>query len=88
MEDTLAQPEPRGTHLDGMGHIGRKDCYYNQTPMGKYINQNNMTRLGLEHLKTFATRGVLVDMVKVYPGRGQAQDATPPAGSRASTRAP
>jgi kynurenine formamidase len=34
--------------------------------MGKFINQNNMTKLGLEHLKSFATRGVLVDMVKVY----------------------
>ena len=25
-----------------------QDCYYNQTPMGKYVTQNNMTRLGLE----------------------------------------
>src|SRR6266478_5367794 len=53
-------------HLDGMGHIGRKDCYYNQTPMGKFINQNNMTKLGLEHLKSFATRGVVIDAVKVF----------------------
>src|SRR5262245_26551704 len=66
MEDTWLSQSHVGTHLDGMGHIGRKDCYYNQTPMGKYINQNNMTRLGLEHLKSFATRGVLIDMVKVY----------------------
>jgi kynurenine formamidase len=55
-----------------MGHIGRKDCYhYNRTPMGKYITQNNMTRLGLEHIKTFATRGVLVDMVKVFQAAGK-----------------
>src|SRR5215831_2320809 len=66
MEDTWLSQSHVGTHLDGMGHIGRKDCYYNQTPMGKYINQNNMTRLGLEHLKSFATRGVVVDMVKVF----------------------
>ena len=57
MEDTWLSQSHVGTHLDGMGHIGRKDCYYNQTPMGKYINQNNMTRLGLEHLNSFATRG-------------------------------
>src|SRR5712691_661287 len=66
MEDTWLSQSHVGTHIDGMGHIGRGDCYYNQTPMGKFINQNNMTRLGLEHLKSFATRGVLVDMVKVF----------------------
>jgi kynurenine formamidase len=71
MEDTWLGQSHVGTHLDGLGHIGRKDCYFNQTPMGKYINQNNMTRLGLEHLKSFATRGVLVDMVKVFQAAGK-----------------
>src|SRR5713101_4092216 len=71
MEDTWLSQSHVGTHLDGMGHIGRKDCYYNQTPMGKYINQNNMTRLGLEHLKSFATRGVLIDLVKVFQNAGK-----------------
>ena len=71
MEDTWLSQSHVGTHLDGMGHIGRKDCYYNQTPMGKFINQNYMTKLGLEHVKTFATRGVLVDMVKVFKAAGK-----------------
>jgi kynurenine formamidase len=71
MEDTWLSQSHVGTHLDGMGHIGRQDCYYNQTPMGKFINQNYMTKLGLEHLKSFATRGVLVDMVKVYQAAGK-----------------
>ena len=66
MEDTWLSQSHVGTHLDGMGHIGRKDCYYNQTPMGKFITQNNITKLGLENLKSFATRGVIVDVVKVY----------------------
>ncbi len=66
MEDTWLSQSHVGTHLDGLGHIGRKDCYFNQIAMGKFINQNNMTKLGLEHLKSFATRGVLVDMVKVF----------------------
>src|SRR5689334_3941110 len=66
MEDTWLSQSHVGTHLDGMGHIGRGDCYYNQTPMGKFINQNYMTKLGLEHLKSFATRGVVVDLVRVY----------------------
>jgi kynurenine formamidase len=71
MEDTWLSQSHVGTHLDGMGHIGRKDCYYNQTPMGKYINQNYMTRLGLENLKSFATRGVLVDAVRVFEQAGK-----------------
>jgi kynurenine formamidase len=66
MEDTWLSQSHVGTHLDGVGHIGRGDCYYNQTAMGKFINQNNMTKLGLEHLKSFATRGVIIDLVRVY----------------------
>ncbi len=31
MEDTWLSQSHVGTHLDGMGHIGRKDCYFNQT---------------------------------------------------------
>ncbi len=66
MEDTYLSQSHVGTHIDGMGHIGVKDCYYNQTPMGQYVTQNNIKRLGLEHTKSFATRGVVVDLVKVY----------------------
>ena len=55
MEDTWLSQSHVGTHIDGIGHIGRGDCYYNQTPMGKFINQNRMTKLGLENLKSFAT---------------------------------
>jgi kynurenine formamidase len=71
MEDTWLSQSHVGTHIDGMGHIGVKDCYYNQTPMGKYINQNYMTRLGLEHLKSFATRGVLIDMVRYFQSQNK-----------------
>jgi kynurenine formamidase len=66
MEDTWLSQSHVGTHLDGVGHIGRADCYYNQNAMGKNINQNYMTKLGLENLKSFQTRGVFIDMVKVY----------------------
>src|SRR5260370_4049380 len=71
MEDTWLSQSHVGTHLDGLGHIGRKDCYFNQIAMGKFINQNYMMKLGLEHIKTFATRCVLVDMVKVYQAAGK-----------------
>jgi kynurenine formamidase len=76
MEDTWLSQSHVGTHLDGMGHIGRGDCYYNQTAMGKFINQNNMTKLGLEHLKSFATRGVVIDLVRVYQAANKLKSNT------------
>jgi kynurenine formamidase len=71
MEDTYLSQSHVGTHIDGMGHIGIMDCYYNQTPMGKFVTQNGLKRLGLENLKTFATRGVIIDMVKVFQDAGK-----------------
>ncbi len=66
MEDTWLSQSHVGTHLDGLGHFGRFDCYYNQNAMGKYINQNYMLRLGLDKLKSFASRGVMIDLVRVF----------------------
>jgi kynurenine formamidase len=71
MEDTYLSQSHVGTHIDGVGHIGIKDCYYNQTPMGKFVTQNYLKKLGLEHIKTFATRGVIIDLVKVFQEAGK-----------------
>jgi len=71
MEDTYLSQSHVGTHIDGMGHIGIKDCYYNQTPMGKFVTQNYLKKLGIEHIKTFATRGVVIDLVKVFQEAGK-----------------
>src|SRR6266581_1904056 len=71
MEDTYLSQSHVGTHIDGMGHIGIMDCYYNQTPMGKFVTQNYLKKLGLENLKSFATRGVIIDMVKVFQDAGK-----------------
>jgi len=71
MEDTYLSQSHVGTHIDGMGHIGILDCYYNQTPIGKFVTQNYLKKLGLENLKSFATRGVIIDMVKVFQDAGK-----------------
>jgi kynurenine formamidase len=71
MEDTWLSQSHVGTHFDGMGHIGIKDCYYNQTPMGKYVTQNGLKKLGLENVKSFATRGVIIDLVRVFKEAGK-----------------
>jgi kynurenine formamidase len=71
MEDTYLSQSHVGTHIDGMGHIGIRDCYYNQTPMGKYVTQNYLKRLGIENTKSFATRGIIIDLVKVFQNEGK-----------------
>ena len=71
MEDTYLSQSHVGTHIDGLGHIGIRDCYYNQTSMGKYVSQNYLKKLGIEHINTFATRGVLIDLVKVFQDAGK-----------------
>ena len=71
MEDTYLSQSHVGTHIDGVGHIGVQDCYYNQTPIGKYVTQNYLKRLGIENMKSFATRGVILDMVKVFQAAGK-----------------
>src|SRR5262252_8619560 len=71
MEDTYLSQSHVGTHIDGLGHIGVKDCYYNQTPIAKFVGQNYLKKLGIENMKTFATRGVLIDAVKVFQAAGK-----------------
>jgi kynurenine formamidase len=71
MEDTYLSQSHVGTHIDGMGHIGIQDCYYNQVSMGKYVTQNYLKKLGIEKIKTFATRGVIIDLVKVFQQAGK-----------------
>ncbi len=41
MEDTWLSQSHVGTHLDGMGHIGRKDCYYNRISSASSISSRS-----------------------------------------------
>src|ERR1700730_5687968 len=65
MEDTYLSQSHVRTHIDVMCHIAIMDFYYNRTSMGNFVSQNYLKKLGLENLKTFATRCVVIDMVKV-----------------------
>jgi kynurenine formamidase len=76
MEDTYLSQSHVGTHIDGMGHIGVQDCYYNQTPIAKYVTQNNLKKFGIQNIKTFATRGVIIDAVKVFQQAGKLKSNT------------
>jgi kynurenine formamidase len=71
MEDTYLSQSHVGTHIDGLAHIGIQDCYYNQTPIAKYVTQNYVKKFGIQNIKTFATRGVVIDEVKVFQQAGK-----------------
>ncbi len=68
MDDTLtAEVGQVGTQFDGLGHIGIGDKFYNGIPAKEIFGVTGMKKLGMEHIKPFFTKGVLIDMV-LYKG--------------------
>ncbi|MGI9475743.1 MAG: cyclase family protein [Hyphomicrobiaceae bacterium] len=64
MDDFLATEIGQvGTQFDGLGHIGIGDKFYNGTPAKDMFGPTGLKKLGMEHVKPFFTKGVLVDMV-------------------------
>ncbi len=56
-----------GTQLDGLGHVGVGDLYYNGNDRRQFVRRNGLQRLGIENAGAFVTRGVLID-VAAYKG--------------------
>lgn len=64
MDDTLtAEIGQVGTQFDGLGHIGIGDKFYNGIKASEIFGPTGMKRLGIEKVKPFFTKGVLIDMV-------------------------
>ena len=64
MDDTLTSEIGQvGTQFDGLGHIGIGDKFYNGIPANEVFGATGMKKLGMEHIKPFFTKGVLIDMV-------------------------
>jgi kynurenine formamidase len=51
-----------GTQLDGLGHIGIDNLYYNCNRGIDFAMTDGLKKLGVEHVPAIATRGVLLDM--------------------------
>ncbi len=60
-----------GTQFDGLGHIGTKmqmadgttqDIFYNGIPVEEMRNPYGLLKLGIEHVKPFVTRGIIIDI--------------------------
>jgi kynurenine formamidase len=55
-----------GTQLDGLGHIGIGDRYYNGTKWGEFATMGGLKKLGIEKIPPMVARGVLLDMAAHY----------------------
>lgn len=60
-----------GTQFDGLGHVGKritmadgstKDVYYNGVTADELQSRYGLRRLGIENMKPFITRGILIDV--------------------------
>jgi kynurenine formamidase len=70
-ELVIAEIGQVGTQFDGLGHIGTrmkmadgttKDVFYNGVTVDEMRSPYGLARLGIEHLKPFVTRGLLIDI--------------------------
>lgn len=66
MDDFLATEIGQvGTQFDGLGHIGigGRNVFYNGFKAEEVFGPTGLQKLGIENVKPFFTRGVLIDMV-------------------------
>ncbi len=52
-----------GSQIDGLGHGGIDNVYYNCTRAKDFIKADGITKFGIEKVPAIATRGVILDMV-------------------------
>lgn len=55
-----------GSQLDGLGHIGVDNLYYNCNKASEFALTDGLKKLGVEHVPPIATRGVLLDMAGYF----------------------
>lgn len=55
-----------GSQLDGLGHIGVDNVYYNCFKAAEFAQADGLKKLGVDKLPPFVTRGVMLDMAAYY----------------------
>jgi kynurenine formamidase len=58
-----------GSQLDGLGHIGVGNVYYNCHKNAAFVQANGLTKLGIEKVPPLVARGIVLDMVGLL-GKG------------------
>jgi kynurenine formamidase len=65
-DDILMTSVGIGTQLDGFGHMGIDRRHYNGVHARDFYKPGGVTKFGTEAILPTATRGVLLDMTKLY----------------------
>jgi kynurenine formamidase len=65
-----------GSQLDGFGHIGIENMYYNCNKAGDFAQITGLTKLGIETVPAIATRGILLDMTALLNGGQMLKEGT------------
>ncbi|TKC62407.1 cyclase family protein [Pedobacter hiemivivus] len=55
-----------GTQLNGIGHIGIDNVYYNGNKAADFVTVEGVKKLGIEKVPPMVTRGVVLDMTAHY----------------------
>lgn len=55
-----------GSQIDGLGHIGIDNVYYNCNKASEFAQAGGLKKLGIEKFPAFATRGILLDMAGYF----------------------
>ncbi len=61
-DDIIAGWVGVGSQLDGLGHIGIDNLYFNCNKATEFVMTDGLRKLGVENVPAVATRGVLLDM--------------------------
>ena len=75
-DDTVVTSIGIGSQIDGFGHFGKEHKYYNNTPAAKVVAPDGLLKFGTDELPGFVTRGVLLDMTKIF-GKDPVPAGTP-----------
>lgn len=55
-----------GSQIDGLGHIGIDNMYYNCNRNSDFVQANGLTKLGVEKIPNIVTRGIVLDMTEHF----------------------
>jgi kynurenine formamidase len=65
LEEAVTQTYHMGTHVDGLGHLGIEGRFYNGVHYEEFFDASGLTRLGVENLRPWVCRGVLLDIASL-----------------------
>ncbi|MCP5144144.1 MAG: cyclase family protein [Gammaproteobacteria bacterium] len=55
-----------GSQIDGLGHVGIDNVYYNCNHNTDFVQPDGLRKLGVEGIPPIVTRGVMLDMTRHY----------------------